>query len=205
VRMIKYTIQAFQANFDTALEKIEALPRTQLLLIWILTFALISAGYYFFVFDSAYQTYQQAQQNYQKHLNIHANYKLRAAGITAYEKKMAETRQALQEAMKALPDKREIPVMLTSLSQAGRRAGLVFHLFQPEKELNKEFYTEFPVSIQLEGRYYQIADFFFQLIRLGTIVNVKNVYVESKKEDQALEMTCQAVSYIFNNPQSTNL
>ena len=110
---------------------------------------------------------------------------------------MTETAQALEKAMKALASKREIPAMLTSLSQSGRRAGLVFHLFQPEKEISREFYTEIPVSIQLEGRYHQIADFFFQLIRLGTIVNIKNVHVQSKQEGQVLEMTCQAITYIF--------
>jgi type IV pilus assembly protein PilO len=199
--MIKYSIQAFQTNSDIALEKIEALPRTHRLLVWILTFALIGGSYYFFVFESEYQAYQQAQQNYQTQLNILAKYKLRAAGITAYEKKMADTGQALEEAMKVLAGKREIPAMLTSLSQAGRRAGLVFHLFQPEKEINREFYTEIPVSIQVEGRYHQIADFFFQLIRLGTIVNIKNVYVQSKQEGQVLEMACQAITYIFNNQE----
>ena len=158
--MIKHIKQKFQANFDKALEKIEALSRMQRLLIWILTFVLISSGFYFFVFESKYQAYRQAQQKYQSQLNMLANYKLRAAGIGAYEKKMAETQQALGKAMKALANKREIPAMLTSLSQAGRRAGLIFHLFQPEKEINKEFYTEIPVSIQVEGRYHQIADFF---------------------------------------------
>ena len=194
---MKYSIQQFRTNFDITLEKIADIPRTRRLWIWILSFALISAGYYFFVFESVYQTYRKAQQTHQTQLNILANYKLRAAGITAYEKKMTETAQALEKAMKALASKREIPAMLTSLSQSGRRAGLVFHLFQPEKEISREFYTEIPVSIQLEGRYHQIADFFFQLIRLGTIVNIKNVHVQSKQEGQVLEMTCQAITYIF--------
>jgi type IV pilus assembly protein PilO len=203
--MIKHIKQKFQANFDKALEKIEALSRMQRLLIWILTFVLISSGFYFFVFESKYQGYRQAQQKYQSQLNMLSNYKLRAAGIGAYEKKMAETQQALGKAMKALANKREIPAMLTSLSQAGRRAGLIFHLFQPEKEINKEFYTEIPVSIQVEGRYHQIADFFFQVLQLGTIVNIKNLYVQSKQEGYELHMACQATTYMFTKQQIESL
>jgi type IV pilus assembly protein PilO len=199
--MVKYSIKSFQGNFDILLEKIGSLPRTHLLLIWILSFAVISNIYYFFIFEPEYQLYRQVRQNYRIQLNTLANYKLRAASIIAYEKTMAEKRQALEHAMKALPNKREIPAMLTSLSQAGRSAGLVFHLFQPEKDIPKEFYTEIPVSIRVEGRYHQIAYFFFQLIKLDTIVNIKNVYVQSKQEGQILEMTCTAVTYIFNNKQ----
>lgn len=131
-----------------------------------------------------------------------ATYKKRADEIIIYEKKMAETLESFNEAMKALPDKKEIPSLLTGISRAGSNAGLAFHLFQPESEVNKEFYSEIPVSIKVEGRYHQIADFFFQVLQLNRIVTLNDVAVKSKPDGQTLEMSCKAVTYMFLEKQA---
>ena len=110
---------------------------------------------------------------------------------------MAQKTEEFNLAMKALPDKREIPSLLTSISKAGSDAGLAFHLFQPTNEVNKEFFKEIPFSIKVQGRYHQITDFFFQVKNLNRIVNINNVEVKSKKEGDLLEMSCKAVTYMF--------
>ena len=110
---------------------------------------------------------------------------------------MAEKTAEFNEAMKALPDKRELPSLLTGISKAGSDAGLDFILFKPDKEVNKEFYKVIPVSIKVEGRYHQVTDFFFQIIRLNRIVNINNVNVKRKSKGGNLEMSCKAVTYMF--------
>ncbi len=99
--------------------------------------------------------------------------------------------------MQALPDKRELPSLLTGISKAGSDAGLKFYLFQPAKEVNKEFFNEIPISIKVEGRYHQITDFLFQITKLSRIVNINNVNVKSKKGGKILGMSCRAVTYMF--------
>ena len=115
---------------------------------------------------------------------------------------MSETLEAFHEAMKALPDKREIPSLLTGVSRAGSNAGLSFHLFQPENEISKQFYNEIPVSIKVEGSYHQIADFFFQVLHLNRIVTIDDVDVKIKQNGQSLEMSCRAVTYMFVEKQA---
>lgn len=139
----------------------------------------------------------KVKKNYENKLNMLATYKKRAAEISKYEKLMSEAQEEFNLAMKALPDKRELPSLLTGISKAGSDAGLEFHLFKPEKEVNKEFYNEIPVSIKVEGRYHQITDFFFQIIGLNRIVNINNVDVKTKKGGKILGMSCKAVTYMF--------
>jgi type IV pilus assembly protein PilO len=178
-------------------EKVGALTKLQRLLICLATFAVLGGGYYYFFFMPRYDRLAKLQKNYQNQVKTLATYRKRASKILKYEKMMAAAREEFSLAMKALPDKRELPGLLTAISRAGSDAGLVFQLFKPENEINKDFYKQIPVAIKVEGRYHQITDFLFQIMHLNRIVNINSVYVKSRRAGKILEMSCRAVTYMF--------
>jgi len=178
-------------------EKVGTLTKIQRLLICLVTFAVIVGSYYYFIFMPKHEELKKVQTTYEKQMATLSTYKKRAAEILKYEKLMAETQEEFNQAMRALPDKREIPSLLTGISKAGSGAGLAFHLFQPNNEINKEFYKEIPVSLKVQGRYHQITDFFFQITKLNRIVNINDVDVKGTKDGKILEMSCKAVTYMF--------
>ncbi|RLC25212.1 MAG: protein PilO [Deltaproteobacteria bacterium] len=184
-------------KLGVAFEKVGALTKLQRLLICLVTFAVIGGAYYYFVFMPKHDELKKVQKKYQSQAKKLSTYKKRAAEIIKYEKMMVEAQEEFNLAMQALPDKRELPSLLTGISKAGSDAGLAFLLFQPAKEVNKEFYKEIPVSIKVSGRYHQITDFLFQITKLNRIVNINNVDVKSKKGGKILEMSCRAVTYMF--------
>jgi len=194
---VKETINGIKEKLNVFFEKVGALTKIQRLIICLVTFVIIGGAYYYFVFMPKYDELTKAKQLYQRQVKQLAIYKKRASEILKYEKLMAQTQEEFKIAMKALPDKRELPSLLTGISKAGSVAGLAFLLFKPDNEVNKEFFKEIPVSIKVEGRYHQITDFFFQITRLNRIVNINNVNVKSKKGDRILEMSCKAVTYMF--------
>lgn len=186
-----------KAMLDGVFEKVGALTRLQRILICIVSIAIIGGAYYYFIFMPKNEELKRVEQKYEQQKKKLATYKKQAAEILKYEKKMAETQEKFNVAMRALPDKREIPSLLTGISKAGSDSGLAFHLFQPKKEINKEFYKEIPVSLKVVGGYHQLTDFFLQITQLNRIVNINNVEVKSGKGGRILEMTCQAVTYMF--------
>ncbi len=201
---VKSKINELKEKLNLGFEKVGTLTKVQRLLVCIVTFALIGGAYYYFIFQPKHEKLKSLQQTYQSQVSKLAIYKQRASQLLKYEKLMAQTQGEFDEAMKALPDKRELPSLLTNISKAGSDAGLAFHLFQPASEVNKEFYKEIPISIKLEGRYHQITDFFFQIIRLNRIVNINNVNVKNKTNSNELEMSCKAVTYMFVEKEETN-
>jgi len=200
---LKNKTEAFKEKIAVILEKVGMLTRIKRLLICAATFTIIGGAYYYFVLTPRQEEYARVQKIYKAQTDTLATYKKRAEEIHIYEKKMAETLEAFNEAMKALPDKKEIPSLLTGVSRAGSNAGLAFHLFQPENEINREFYSEIPVSIKVEGKYHQIADFFFQVLHLNRIVTINDVDVKIKPDGQSLEMSCKAVTYMFVEKQAS--
>ncbi len=194
---VKSKIKEFSEKFGVLFEKIGELTKVQRLLICITTFALIGGSYYYFIFMPKQEELKKVKANYQRKADSLATYKKRASEIIKYEKLMLKTQESFNIAMKALPDKRELPSLLTGISNAGSNAGLAFHLFQPGKEINREFFKEIPVSIKVVGRYHQITDFFYQIIRLNRIVNINDVTIKNSKSGNVLEMSCKAVTYMF--------
>ena len=190
-------IKEFLEKFGVLFEKIGGLTKVQRLLICLLTFALIGGTYYYFIFMPKHEELKKVDDQYQRQVKTLATYKKRASEIIKYEKLMVQTQEEFNAARKALPEKRELPSLLTGISNAGSNAGLAFHLFKPDKEVNRDFYKEFSISIKVVGGYHQITDFFYQITRLNRIVNINGVHVKSGKSSKKLEMTCKAVTYMF--------
>ena len=126
--------------------------------------------------------------------------KNKARQLKSFEKQLAEAENEFKIVRKALPEKQEIPNLLASISQSGRDAGLEFILFQPRSEVDKEFYAEIPVNIQVTGSYHHLATFFDKVSRLPRIVNVDQVNITTDKDAKdgtGLWTSCTAVTYRF--------
>jgi len=194
---IKSQIDEIKKKLSVFFEKVGALTKIQRLLIVFGTFILIGGAYYYFIFMPKFEELKKAKQHNIKQVAQLATYKQRASKLKKYEKLMRQSQEEFKIAKKALPDKRELPSLLTGISRAGSDAGLAFHLFAPDKEINKGFLNEIPISVKVEGRYHQITDFFYQIIQLNRIVMINDVNVKSKNRGEIIEMRCKAVTYMF--------
>jgi len=110
----------------------------------------------------------------------------------------AEVDLQFQEALKLLPNTKEIPTLLKSITQLGTDSQLEFRLFSPQKETSRDFYMEIPVSIEVSGSYHNVALFFEKVGQMERIVNILNVSMTPLKDrSTTLNTKCDAVTYRF--------
>jgi type IV pilus assembly protein PilO len=103
-----------------------------------------------------------------------------------------------QEALKLLPNEKEIPALLTKLSELGNESQLDVRLVKPKSESSKEFYVEMPVAIEVRGTYNDVAVFFDRVGHMERIMNIQNVSMKPEKErSTTLITTCDATTYRF--------
>jgi type IV pilus assembly protein PilO len=179
-------------------ERVGKLSRLHRLFICLGTLVLIGGGFYYFVFMPKHAQLQQIEQTLDTQTNKLNIVKRQARSLNEWENKMARVEEAFYIATRELPDKKEVPSLLKSVSKAGSSAGLSILLFQPDPEANKEFYREIPLSMKVEGSFHQIADFFFQVSRLNRIVNIKNINMRrNKSASGTIDMSFNAVTYMF--------
>jgi len=106
----------------------------------------------------------------------------------------------LDNALTELPNSKEIPALLTSITSAGKSSGLDFLVFRPKPEIPKEFYAEVPVDIAVSGPFFGIANFFVAVSNLPRIVNISNVAFSDIKNDKGrnvVRVNCQATTFRF--------
>jgi len=127
--------------------------------------------------------------------------------LRAFKKKYKDTELRFKQALNLLPDKEEIPALLSSISNLGAQSGLEFLLFQPQKELNRNFYAEIPLKIEVTGPYHNVATFFDKVSRLSRIVNIGDVKMtemkaaKTKGDTVILKTGCTATTYKFIEPK----
>ena len=86
--------------------------------------------------------------------------KKNAKDLRKFQTKFQKAEIQFKTVMKSLPNKEEIPSLLTSISQSGQDSGLEFLLFQPKGEKRKGFYAEIPVSMKITGSFHNVVIFF---------------------------------------------
>ena len=183
---------------DQLFARIGKLTKVQRILICTVVTALLGGGYYYFVYAPKATTLNRAKAELKTQEQKLNTYKIKARSLKKVEKQMAQVQQEFDLAMKALPDKKELPSLLSGVSKAGGNAGLEFLLFQPGTVVNKEFYKEIPLSMTVNGTYGQAADFFFQVANLNRIVNINDLSISIDPKNRGkVSMKCSAVTYMF--------
>ena len=123
--------------------------------------------------------------------------KRKAGQLDRYRKMLENAKVDFNIAKKALPEKKEIPSLLTGISRAGKTAGLEFYRFNPLMEDKREFYAEIPVDIRVKGSYHDVAVFFDNVSRLFRVVNITNIVMKKENKSNILDTSCRAVTYRF--------
>jgi len=124
----------------------------------------------------------------------------KAANMPRLQAELRDMEIKLQEAMAQLPDRKEIPDLLTSLSNKAREAGLEIVLFRPRNETFQEFYAEVPVDIVVRGGFHNAVGFFDEVGKLNSIVNIDNIDFRNPKvvSDQVtMDISNLATTYRF--------
>lgn len=123
---------------------------------------------------------------------------VRARALKKFEVEYAEVDAQFQEALNLLPNTKEIPSLLKSITQLGTDSQLEFLLFSPQKERAQDFFMEIPVSIEVSGTYHNVAIFFDKVGQMERIVNILNVsMIPQKERSTTLTTRCDAVTYRF--------
>jgi len=123
-----------------------------------------------------------------------------SANLPKLQKEAQEWDAKLKAAMAQLPNRKEIPDLLSSLSTKAREAGLEILLFRPRAENFQEFYAEIPVDIVVRGGFFNAVTFFDEVGKLSRLVNIDNIDLKNPKvggDQVALEISTLATTYRF--------
>ena len=106
-----------------------------------------------------------------------------AANLEPLKQQLAQMEQVLQQMLRQLPSKTEMPDLIVDVSQTALSSGLANELFQPGPESPKEFYAEKPIALRMVGGYHQFGAFVSGVASLPRVVILTMHDISLKPKD----------------------
>ena len=98
-----------------------------------------------------------------------------AAKLEEFRSKVTQLESQLETLKRFLPPEKETPDLMRKVEYLARQSSLIVRRFQPAATVNKDYYQEWPINMDVEGNYHNLALFFDRVGRLPRLVNVSNV------------------------------
>jgi type IV pilus assembly protein PilO len=119
-----------------------------------------------------------------------------------FQEEVEKLNLQLGEVVQKLPNSREIPNLLETISNLGAVSGLEVVFIKPQADKSKGFYAEVPIQIKVKGGYHEMGMFLEALSKLDRIINVSDITLGNPKEDDltggiVLDINALATTYRY--------
>ncbi len=122
----------------------------------------------------------------------------------AAERKLAQFREEvkrleldLARLLQILPSKRNTEDLIKRIEALTRQGDFTLKKFTPGEFVNKDFYAEWPIDIQLEGTYHNLALFFDRMSRFSRIVNVEEMKITGINDPSGKSIAANFIAKTF--------
>jgi type IV pilus assembly protein PilO len=167
--------------------------------------AVVTLGYFLSISD-ANQALDQQQREESTLLQAYEKKAFEAHNLDQFRKQLAEMEQTFGALLKQLPKDTEVPGLLEDITHTGLGSGLEFENIELRNEIEKEFYAELPINIQVIGDYHGFGSFVSGVASLPRIVTLHDFTVtrpSESNEDLAalglLRMDITAKTYRYSS------
>jgi len=181
---------------DIDLENMGSWPLMVKFIFAIIVAAIVSVLSYYLLIDSKIDQLSAATQ---KEVELKQLYQTRyasAVNLEVYREQMKEMEQTFSFLLKQLPTTHETPGLLDDITYVGTTSGLNFIRINWEPEIEKEFYTELPIRIDVIGNYHQFGNFVSEVAKLPRIVSLHDFTIQADK-DERLRFNVVAKTYRY--------
>ena len=176
---------------------------------------LISAALYFTYFKTQRDANTTAQQGLDAKLAENAQLAPYVSKLKDMDQQVANLKQQLEIERRIVPDEKEVDGFIKMLDAEAIKAGIELRRYTAQPTSSKEFYTEVPFEIEIDGPYYSVLHFFDQVSKLERIVTVSNLLMANTKKgseakakhayqyapNESVVATCTATTFFSHDTQ----
>jgi type IV pilus assembly protein PilO len=144
--------------------------------------ALLTGAMYFFVFKGQQEANATAQAALDDKLRENAELEKYRSKLDVIERQLVSFKQQLEIERKIVPDEKEVDNFIKMMSAEAMKAGIELRRYTAKPLQTRDFYSELPFEVELDGPYYSMLNFFDRVAKLERIVNVSGLLVASTKK-----------------------
>src|SRR6266581_1383925 len=144
--------------------------------------ALLTVALYFTMFKSQREANEVAQQALDSKMRENAELEAYRPKLAEIERQLASLKQQLEIERRIVPDEKEVDGFMKMLDAEAMKAGIELRRYTAKPVSAKDFYSERPFEMELDGPYYSMLNFFDRVGKLERIINVSGLLVASTKK-----------------------
>jgi type IV pilus assembly protein PilO len=142
----------------------------------------ITGAAYFFVFKNQQDKNVAAQAALDVKVRENAELEAYRPKLAEIERQLASLKQQLEIERRIVPDEKEVDNFIKMLDAEALKAGIEIRSFSAKPGSSRDFYTEVPFDIELDGPYYAVLSFFNQVGKLERIINISGLQIATTKK-----------------------
>ena len=99
-----------------------------------------------------------------------------------------------------LPEEKDAADLLRRMQTVATQSNLTIKSFKPAPVVTKQLHAEWPIELQLEGTYHNLAIFFDRIGKFTRIVNITGLDVRGKEPPDAnttITAQCMATTFVL--------
>jgi type IV pilus assembly protein PilO len=143
--------------------------------------ALVTGALYFTVYKSQSDKNAAAEHAVQDKVRENNELESYRPKLKDMERQLANLKQQLEIERRIVPDEKQVDTFIETLDGEAQKAGVELRRYAAKPVVTKEYYSEVPFELDLDGPYYSMLNFFDRVSKLERIVNVGGLLVSTTK------------------------
>jgi type IV pilus assembly protein PilO len=143
--------------------------------------ALVTVALYFTVFKSQSDKNAVAQHAVQDKVRENNELESYRPKLKDIERQLANLKQQLEIERRIVPDDKQVDTFIETMDEEAQKAGVELRRYTAKPVSAKEYYSELPFDMELDGPYYSMLNFFDRVGKLERIVNISGLLVANRQ------------------------
>ncbi len=166
---------------------------------------LFGGGYYQYIGPVKDQI--QAQENHLEDLQHKIQEGMSAqAQLPKFREEVHQLELELDKLLRILPARRNTPDLLRRIRALAEQGDFNLKDFKPGVLTDKEFYSEWPIQVDLDGTYHNLALLFDRIGRFSRIINVTDLQITAmtptKTNPHTISASFTAKTFVYKEPDA---
>jgi type IV pilus assembly protein PilO len=163
---------------------------------------LLIGGFYWLYYKEAL-----AQQKQKEAELAEMQKQIRALEATAnkladFQREVQMLEAKLEGLKRSLPPEKEMPELMRRLQYLAAQSNLAVLKLAPARPVQKDFYQEIPIAIDLDGAYHNMGAFLDRISRIPRIINVGNLKIKAQSKPtvtNTVGISAVATTYVYQD------
>lgn len=124
--------------------------------------------------------------------------------LPKFREEVRQLEMELDKLLRILPARRNTPDLLRRIRSLAEQGDFALKRFTPGQLSDREFFSEWPIAVSVEGGYHNLALFFDRISRFSRIINIEDLSISalpSSRGTHTLSASFNAKTFVYKEPE----